>query len=400
MSSSVVLLLFAALFCVVVGGDECASVESASVWLWNGVEMPRVGLGTAGRTGARTVRLAYDAGVRLFDTARAEEWYDESGVARGLSDVVRSEVFVITKLHPRDHGSNSCARAVDESAAKFGGVIDLFLLHYPSCWEGLCGRGWRTEGTWRDSWRSLERAYEKGTVRAIGVSNFQASDFKELLAFASIKPQVIENYLDPFHQDRSLKTLAEANDVVYVSYSTLGTQWQMQGKANPVFSNAILENMAREKHTDIATVVLTWALAKGLVVIPRSTKADHLKTNANLLQGEKLRLCLTQQDLKTIDDLDNTHKKEVTTVAAFFSSDIYANLFWLDDQRQRHHVAHLKPNDPPVHISTYPGHTFHAVTHNNITQHFYVDKRPGEEAFFHLKGKKQDDENNDAEEEL
>ena len=45
--------------------------------------------------------------------------------------------------------------------------LDLFLLHYPQCWEGLCGND-EPEGTWKDSWRALEDAVLNGSVRAIG----------------------------------------------------------------------------------------------------------------------------------------------------------------------------------------------------------------------------------------
>lgn len=46
--------------------------------------------------------------------------------------------------------------------------VDLFLLHYPACWPGLCGEGFTPKGTWHDSWRALEDLVDKGLVRAIG----------------------------------------------------------------------------------------------------------------------------------------------------------------------------------------------------------------------------------------
>lgn len=46
--------------------------------------------------------------------------------------------------------------------------VDLFLLHYPACWPGLCGEGFTPKGTWHDSWRALEDLMDKGLVRAIG----------------------------------------------------------------------------------------------------------------------------------------------------------------------------------------------------------------------------------------
>lgn len=47
-------------------------------------------------------------------------------------------------------------------------TMDLFLLHYPTCWPELCGEGFTPKGTWHDSWRALEALVDKGLVRAIG----------------------------------------------------------------------------------------------------------------------------------------------------------------------------------------------------------------------------------------
>ncbi len=46
--------------------------------------------------------------------------------------------------------------------------VDLFLLHYPSCWPELCGADVEPAGRWQDSWKALETLVEKGLVRAIG----------------------------------------------------------------------------------------------------------------------------------------------------------------------------------------------------------------------------------------
>ena len=71
--------------------------------------------------------------------------------------------------------------------------MDVFLQHYPACWDGLCGPKWReeVEGDWRDSWRAMEDAYEVGALKAIGVSNVDAGQLEELLGFARVKPHVV-----------------------------------------------------------------------------------------------------------------------------------------------------------------------------------------------------------------
>ena len=71
----------------------------------NGLEIPRIGFGTAG-LGILTqeaVQVALDIGYDMVDTAQAQEWYSEESVSKAMGDSGRSreDVFVVTKVHPR-----------------------------------------------------------------------------------------------------------------------------------------------------------------------------------------------------------------------------------------------------------------------------------------------------------
>lgn len=309
-------------------------VSASVVLLSNGVEMPRVGLGTAARLGTETVALALAAGVKLVDTARATEWYDEDAVARAVARFNRSDVFVVTKLHPRDHGTESCRRAIADSAAKFGGYVDLFLLHYEKCWPGFCTQ----TGTWQESWRVMEAS---SSVRSIGVSNF--ADLTELLAFARAGPHVVQNWMDPFHQDRATRALCKDRGIVYMSYSTLGTQWGL----NPVKESPVLRRIARAHDATVYAVTLAWALSRDAIVIPRASKPDHIRSNANL------DLALSNAELEEIDALDGTaHQRR-----AVFRTDRPADLYWVDDHGKHVKVATLDPARDTS-IDTYHGHSF------------------------------------------
>ena len=345
-------------------GDPCVE---PNVTLSNGLSMPRVGYGCAGRATAASVEMALRAGARLLDTAQAAEWYDEGAVAAGLerSGVDRRQVVVVTKMHPRDHGYKSAAAKVRESAERFGGFVDVFLQHYPTCWDGLCGAGWRdrVEGDWRDSWRAMEDAYESGLVKAIGVSNFGLRDFEALLEFARIAPHVLQTWMDPFHAEVPLRRACERAGVVFMSYSTLGTQWEMQRRGNPVLDSPTLKALgAKHGGRSPAAVALSWAVQRGAVVIPRSRTAKHVEANARTYAPDgTLDLCLPPDDLAVIDALDATTEKaeDDPSVSATFENegDEALDLFWKDPTTGEVKVGTLAPRDRLA-ISTYAGHAF------------------------------------------
>lgn len=364
--------------------EESCVHPSSRVVLSNGVKLDRVGLGTAGRMKKETISLALSLGVRLIDTARAKEWYDEDSAAAGIAGHERSEVTVVTKLHPRDHGYSSCASAIEDSASKFGGYVDVFLQHYSTCWEDLCGF---SGGNWQASWRAMEDAYEKGLVRAIGVSNFRRDELQELVyRVARIKPHVVQNWMDPFHQETDTRDFCRKHNISFMAYSTLGTQWRTP--KNPVASSDVLREIAQRTNTTSFDVVLKWAIQRGAVVIPRSTSEKHIKANTFLNKDFS---CLSNEDLSRIDGLAEiaTSSTKTDVIVAVFHTNVDADLFWVppgDGNSVK--VADLMPGRPQS-LDTFRGHVFQAakkdgrvlgtfVVADDAQQHFHVEREEEE----------------------
>lgn len=84
------------------------------------------------------------------------------------SSLAREDVFLTTKLHPRNLGYQATLNAFEASLAAFKtDFMDLVLLHYPECWPALCPEG--TQGTWQESWQALEELVHSGKALAIGL---------------------------------------------------------------------------------------------------------------------------------------------------------------------------------------------------------------------------------------
>lgn len=177
------------------------------------------------------MKWALQSGYRLIDSAQAREWYREDlvGLAIAGSGVPRSNLFLTSKLHPRHLGREATLRQFDQSLRDLNtDYLDLFLLHYPMCWGTLCG-GKDPEGTWKDSWRALEELYDAGKARAIGVSNFDVSQLSELRQWARVQPAVVQRNSDVFSADRAARAFTRSAGWQYEAYSSLGSQWMMQG---------------------------------------------------------------------------------------------------------------------------------------------------------------------------
>ena len=286
------------------------AADNSTVLLSNGVPLPMVGFGCAGKLGRSPIGAAIDAGFTLFDTSQAPEWYSEEelGEAVNASAVARERLFLTTKLHPRDLGEASTLAAFPASLRHLRtSYVDAFLLHYPRCFGSLCG-GVTPAGTWRDSWRAMEALYERGDVRAIGVSNFSPEELKELIGVARVKPHIVQSWMDPLYQARELRATCDKHGLIFQAYSTLGTQWAGRGvKINPVIKHPVLNRIGSDLGRTAAQVALRWAVQHRVPVLPRSTRPAHLAANRQIFDFE-----LSEEQMRAIDALDGTDPQMIS----------------------------------------------------------------------------------------
>lgn len=269
--------------------------------------MPSIGLGTAGlaETTGEVVELALSLGYRKIDSAQAREWYREDLVGQTLkgSNIPRDELFLTTKVHPRDLGLNATRAAVQRSLVDLGvSYLDLVLLHYPECWGDLCG-GATPEGTWQDAWSVLEDLITQGLVRCAGVSNFRIEQLVQLVHSSKVPPCLVQCNSEPLRPNAALQAFCRAHNINFEGYSTLGGQyWNAADGKNPVLTNSIALEVAKAKGRSSAEVVLRWALQSQQTVVPRSSRGDHLLQNLKVFEFD-----LTDGEMEALDALGAAH---------------------------------------------------------------------------------------------
>ena len=239
-----------------------------------------------------------------------QEWYDEAAVGvamrRAQKDNIIAhtrDIVIVTKVHPRSYREDILRDAIVSSKRALYGTenrsLDVVLLHTPYCWRGSCTEEEESH-TWQSAWRTLESLKKSGSISAIGVSNFDRDLLQELLDMADVKVAVVQNWMDPFNQDRAVRELAAQRGIAYMAYSSFGTQWEWKLKRNPVFSSPELQSIAMKHNQSIAQIVVSWVLQEGCVAIPRSSKLLHVRNN--LIK----RPFLDDDDVEAIRKLDQS----------------------------------------------------------------------------------------------
>ena len=150
---------------------------------------------------------------------------------------------------------------------------------------------WPVKGKYKETWRALEYLYDQKRVKAIGVSNFMQHHLEDLLSSSKYVPMVNQMEFHPYLVQQDLIDFCNKNTIQYEAWSPL-----MQGH---IFELDIMKDLAAKYNKTIAQIVLRWSLQKGVVTIPKSTKKERIKANADIFDFE-----LLAADTKKLDQLD------------------------------------------------------------------------------------------------
>ncbi len=255
----------------------------STVRLNNGVEMPVLGLGTAGASGkacVAAVRAALDVGYRLVDTASAYGNEREIGLAVQESRVPRNEVFITTKVANPEQGYAPTLRACEESLGRLKmDYVDLYLIHWPAPQKRI------------ETWRAMGELLERGNARAIGVSNYMIRHLEELRDVGPTGPAVNQIELSPFLRPDDLIAHCQERGIVPEAYSPLTRGHRLK--------NRTIVKVATKYGRTPAQVLIRWSLQHGFVPIPKSDRTERIRENADVFDWE-----LDPTDMRTLDALN------------------------------------------------------------------------------------------------
>jgi diketogulonate reductase-like aldo/keto reductase len=252
--------------------------------------MPMAGIGTfllsPDEAEASCVSALAD-GCRLIDTANA--YVNERAVGRAMkrSGLKREEIFLETKLWPSFYEQ---ADAVEKTLERLDtSYIDLLLIHQPA-------------GNYAAGYRLMEKAYKEGKVRAIGLSNFNMEQIKEILSICEVKPTILQTEVHPYFQERELKKYLSGQGMAIQAWYPLG-HGDKALIEDPVFSK-----LAQKYGKSNAQIILRWHIQSGNIVIPGSKNPAHIKDNFALFD-----FALTEEEMSEIAALDKNTRYYTST---------------------------------------------------------------------------------------
>ena len=280
--------------------------------LSNGVRIPKLGFGTWLIADADAADVVYEAikdGYRLIDTAEA--YGNERGVGEGIRRaigegiVTREELFVTTKLAAEIKEYDGAVAAIDESLRKADiGYFDLMLIHCPQPWARYRdGSGYKCFEGNREAWKAMEEANRAGSLKAIGVANFEQDDLEDLFEHGEIKPMVDQVLCHIGNTPFELIDFCRSNDVLVEAYSPIAH--------GAILGNATVEDMSDKYGVSVARLCLRYDLQLGTVPLPKSENPEHIASNT------EVDFEISEEDMDTLEAVSGIDYGESSKFSCF-----------------------------------------------------------------------------------
>lgn len=259
----------------------------STVTLRNGVEMPRLGYGSAEiaptlKEQVVILRNAIDVGYRLIDTANMYHTERAVGQAVKESGIDREKFFVTTKIWNNDarKGRKEIIKDFEESLRRLDtDYVDLLFVHWP------------VQGKMHETWEVMQDIYFSGRARALGLTNVKRYHHLDIMQNFEEYAHVQQDSYNPLCRNLYEKIFCENHGIQYEAFLPI-----IRGRVNEIPE---LKVIAEKHNKSIIQIVLRWDLQSGVCTIPRTANKDHMISNADIFDFE-----LSDEEMRMINSLN------------------------------------------------------------------------------------------------
>ena len=235
----------------------------------------------------RIIQSAYFNGFRLFDSGRIYG-YSEKMIGESLHSANRASYYLVTKISDMDIERKCSPDTVTGNLSvslKYLNTcyVDAYLLHWP-------------HGHWVDIYLEMEKEYQNGRVKSLGVCNFSISHFEQLMKKCSILPHICQTELHPFNSKPLLRAFCKKHGIVLMAHTPTA---RMCEKAR---SCKTLIAIAEKYGKTVAQIILRWHMQNDIIPIVATISEEHMKENLGCRD-----FTLSEEEMSMIETLNEDY---------------------------------------------------------------------------------------------
>lgn len=240
------------------------------------------------------ISAALDNGVRRFDTAPS---YKTEGLLGDILSkeckrrkLLRNELYIQSKIDAWQMQDGRIDLFVEDALEKLKvDYLDALLIHWP------------IPEYMRGTWKKMEEARERGTIRRIGICNVRMRQIKEYIPW---KPDIIQIERHPLNTFEEEVEFCQLSGIEVQAYSPL---CKMDDR---IKNSKKIRAMEKKYGKDEGQVVLRWHLDTGVIPIFTTTKIRRIESYTSLDD-----FSLTKSEIEEISSLNENYKMYLESVA-------------------------------------------------------------------------------------
>lgn len=225
---------------------------------------------------------ALKMGYRLIDYSSAYGNGKLLQKAIQKSGMKREELFITTRVSNR-------AQREGRVREEFMNFLKNMNLEYVD----LLQFHWPVTDLYLDTWREMEKLYEEGYVKHLGVANCHQHHLDEILKICKHKPEVGQFEIHPLFTQKPLIQYYKEHGIVVEAYTPIARY------DDRLVRLPLLKRLEKKYNKTFVQIILRWHIQNGIIPLVRSMSKEHQLENFNIFDFE-----LSTEDMAAIDAIN------------------------------------------------------------------------------------------------
>lgn len=228
------------------------------------------------------IKTAIQQGFRWIDYSCAYGDGRLLGKAIRESGVKREDLVITTRVSNYAQ-MNHCVRDEFLNFLHNMGIehVDVLQFHWP------------VTDFYLDTWKEMERLYEEGYVKHLGVANCHPHHLEEIFKICKHKPEVGQFEIHPLFTQKPLIAYYNEHNIQVCAYTPIAR-----------FDDRLmrlpkLKQIGEKYGKSITQIVLRWHIQNGVIPIVRTLNPAHQKENLDVFDFE-----LAKDEMVLIDSIN------------------------------------------------------------------------------------------------
>lgn len=229
-----------------------------------------------------SISNALKIGYRLIDYSSA--YGDGRLLQKAIqkSGVKREDLFITTRVSNRaQREGRVCEEFIQFLQNMNLNYVDLLQFHWP------------VTDLYLDTWREMEKLYEEGYVKHLGVANCHQHHLEEIFKICKYRPEVGQFEIHPLFTQKPLIQYYKEKGIVVEAYTPIARY------DDRLVRLPLLKKLEKKYNKTFVQIILRWHVQNGVIPLVRSLTPMHQQENFDIFD-----FVLDEEDMKTIDGIN------------------------------------------------------------------------------------------------